>query len=114
GGGPGGDGSPGRRDWIAPMKPPAFDYICARTVEEITAPLQEHGSEARVLAGGQSLIAMLNMRLARPALLVDLMRVEPLAQIIEETDAITIPAAVRQSAAMVHPALKRDVPLLAA
>jgi CO/xanthine dehydrogenase FAD-binding subunit len=46
------------------MKPPAFDYICARTVDEITATLQEHGSEARVLAGGQSLIAVLNMRLA--------------------------------------------------
>jgi 2-furoyl-CoA dehydrogenase FAD binding subunit len=96
------------------MKPPAFDYICARTVEEITAALHEHGSEARVLAGGQSLIAMLNMRLARPALLVDLMRVPPLAHITEESDAIVVPAAVRQSGAMAHPGLNREIPLLAA
>src|SRR6266508_97428 len=57
---------------------------------------------------------MLNMRLARPALLTDLMRGGALTQIIEETDAIVIPAAVRQSAAMAHSGLKHDIPLLAA
>src|SRR5438105_1654538 len=96
------------------MKPPAFDYIRARTVEEVTIALHEHGSEARVIAGGQSLIAMLNMRLARPALLVDLMHIEPLGEIVEDADALVFPAAVRQSAAMARPRLIDEIPLLAA
>jgi 2-furoyl-CoA dehydrogenase FAD binding subunit len=94
------------------MKPPAFDYVRAGTVDEITAALAEHGNEARVIAGGQSLIAMLNMRLARPALLVDLMRVEPLSRIVEEPYDLVIGAAVRQSATLSYPGLKQQTPLL--
>jgi 2-furoyl-CoA dehydrogenase FAD binding subunit len=94
------------------MKPAAFDYVRAETVDEITAALAEHGSEARVIAGGQSLIAMLNMRLARPALLVDLTRVEALSHIMEEPDDIVIGAAVRQSATLAYPGLKNRIRLL--
>jgi 2-furoyl-CoA dehydrogenase FAD binding subunit len=63
------------------MKPAPFDYIRAETVQEITAPLHEYGADARILADGQSLLPMLNMRLAKPALLIDLMNVPGLARI---------------------------------
>ena len=49
------------------MKPAPFSYIRAETIEEVLSALHEHGSEARILAGGQSLMPMLNMRLAKPA-----------------------------------------------
>ena len=57
------------------MKPPLFDYIRAGSVEEAIEALAEHGDDARVLAGGQSLVAMLNMRLVAPEVLVDISRV---------------------------------------
>jgi 2-furoyl-CoA dehydrogenase FAD binding subunit len=96
------------------MKPAAFDFIRAETVDEVTSALHEHGGEARVIAGGQSLVAMLNMRLAKPAVLVDVMRVKALAAISVEANAIVIPAGIRQAATMARPSLKDEVPLLAA
>ena len=56
------------------MKPARFDYVRPETVEEAVALLWEHGEEARILAGGQSLMPMLNMRLARPAVVIDIGR----------------------------------------
>jgi 2-furoyl-CoA dehydrogenase FAD binding subunit len=96
------------------MKPAAFDFIRAETADEITSALHEHGGEARVIAGGQSLVAMLNMRLAKPAVLVDVMRVNALAAISVEANALVIPAGVRQAATMARPSLRDEVPLLAA
>ena len=55
------------------MKPAAFDYVAADTVEEALSALGD--GDAKVLAGGQSLVPLLNMRLARPSLLVDVNRV---------------------------------------
>ena len=49
------------------MKPAPFEYHCPRTVDEGTALLAEYGDDAKVLAGGQSLVPLMNMRLARPA-----------------------------------------------
>lgn len=60
------------------MKPPPFHYVRAQTVSEAVALLQEHGPEAKVLAGGQSLIPMMKLRLARPPVLVDLNRAREL------------------------------------
>ncbi len=60
------------------MKPAAFDYLAPETVEEATRALAEHGEEARVMAGGQSLMPILNMRLARPELVVDIARIAEL------------------------------------
>ena len=60
------------------MKPPAFEYAAPATVAEAVALLDERGFDAKVLAGGQSLMALLNMRLARPELLVDIARVSGL------------------------------------
>ena len=96
------------------MNPASFAYLRADTVEEVTAALHEHGAEARIIAGGQSLLPMLNMRLARPALLVDIMRVAALGTIQVEANALVIPAGVRQAAALARPSLKEELPLLAA
>ena len=95
------------------MKPAAFDYIRADTADEALAALHEHGAEARILAGGQSLVAMLSMRLAKPAVLVDIMRIRELAAITFENNYIVIPACVRQQAALTWPNLQESLPLLA-
>ncbi|MEA2886786.1 MAG: 2-furoyl-CoA dehydrogenase binding subunit, partial [Bradyrhizobium sp.] len=60
------------------MKPAAFDYVRADSIDEAVAVLAGEGADARVIAGGQSLMAMLNMRLARPKVLVDIMRIPAL------------------------------------
>ena len=96
------------------MKPAPFSYVRAETEEEALAALHEHGSEARILAGGQSLLPMLNMRLAKPAVLVDVMRIGPLGRVTEEGGVLVIPAAVRQAAIQDRAGLDTDVPLLAA
>jgi carbon-monoxide dehydrogenase medium subunit len=54
------------------MKPPSFDYVAARSLDEAVERLAEHGDSAKVLAGGQSLVPMLNLRLAGPEVLVDI------------------------------------------
>ena len=57
------------------MKPPPFVYLAPDTLGEAVDALQEHGTEGKVLAGGQSLVPMMNMRLARPEVLVDISRI---------------------------------------
>jgi aerobic carbon-monoxide dehydrogenase medium subunit len=77
--------------------PAAFDYIAARSAEEALAHLQKHGADARVLAGGQSLVPAMRFRLARPAVLVDINRVRDL-DYIRMDGALTIGAIARDSA----------------
>ena len=96
------------------MKPPVFDYIRAESEDEALAALHSHGADARIIAGGQTLIPMLSMRLARPAVLIDIMRIQGLGRITEQRDAIVIPAAVRQQETLARPTLAEEVPLLAA
>ena len=60
------------------MKPPPFEYAAPETLDEALALLAEHGDEAKVLAGGQSLVPLLNFRLTRPSLVVDLNRLDGL------------------------------------
>lgn len=79
------------------MKPPRFKYAVAESVEDAVAILDEHGDEAKVLAGGQSLIPLMNMRLARPGVLVDINRISALDG-IKRNDALTIGATARQAA----------------
>ncbi len=74
------------------MKPAAFDYAAPRTVAEASALLRARGDEAKVLAGGQSLMPLLAMRLARPSLLVDLGSVDGLDYVREETSGVSIGA----------------------
>lgn len=64
------------------MKAPAFDYQAPRSLEEALALVGEFGDEARFLAGGQSLVPLMNLRLARPAVVIDLNRIDDLSYIV--------------------------------
>jgi 2-furoyl-CoA dehydrogenase FAD binding subunit len=93
------------------MKPAAFDYLRPATVDEALAALAE--SEARILAGGQSLMPMLNYRLVAPSLLIDIGGLPELDRIDESEAALVIGAAVTQARLAASPALAR-LPLVAA
>ena len=95
------------------MKPAAFDYIRAEHLDEALDVLREDGSDARIIAGGQSLMAMLNMRLAKPKTLIDIMRLSELARIARKGNRITIGAGVRQAALLAWPDLRASLPLVA-
>jgi len=95
------------------VKPAAFGYALAASVDEALALLAEHGDEARVLAGGQSLAAMLNMRLVTPRVLVDISRIEALRRIRARDGSLQVGAAVTQAELAAWPALATAQPLLA-
>jgi 2-furoyl-CoA dehydrogenase FAD binding subunit len=95
------------------MKPAAFDYVRAETLDEALEVLRREGSDARIIAGGQSLMAMLNMRLARPRTLIDIMRLPELARIEAKGDTIMVGASVRQAALLAWPELGRSLQLVA-
>lgn len=96
------------------MKPAPFDYVRARTSDEVLAVLHAEGADARILAGGQSLLPMLNMRLARPAVLVDIMAVAEWRILRDDGATLHIGAAVRQVEIERMADLNRRQPLLAA
>src|SRR5437016_805183 len=89
------------------MKPVAFLYERPESVEEAVAVLAQHGSEAKVLAGGQSLVPMLNMRLSRPSVIVDVNRL-PLSEVARQNGSWRVGALARQA----DPRLL-EIPLLA-
>ena len=95
------------------MKPRPFDYVRPDTIDEAVAVLAEYGDEARILAGGQSLMAMLNLRLADPAILVDIARIAELDTIRDLGDKIEVGASVTQNRLLVWPDLAKKLPLLA-
>jgi 2-furoyl-CoA dehydrogenase FAD binding subunit len=78
------------------VKPAPFRYERPETVEDAVGLLREHGDEAKVLAGGQSLVPMLNMRLARPSVIVDVNRL-PLGDVVSDNGTIRVGATVRQA-----------------
>jgi len=94
------------------VKPAPFDYVCAQTVREAHAVLAAEEDEACVLAGGQSLIPMLSMRLARPKVVVDIMRVPALAAVDDNGQTLRIGAAVRQAELLRRADLGDKQPLL--
>jgi 2-furoyl-CoA dehydrogenase FAD binding subunit len=79
------------------MKPAAFDYIRAEHLDEVLAGLAREGGDARIIAGGQSLMPMLNMRLAKPKTLIDIMRLPELARIERKNGNVIVGAGVRQA-----------------
>jgi 2-furoyl-CoA dehydrogenase FAD binding subunit len=103
------------------MKPAPFEYVRAETVEQAADLLARGGHEARILAGGQSLIAMLNMRLAQPSVIVDISRIAELDHIgLARPDAINLDAerlvvgaAITQTKLLRFPDLAAMVPLVA-
>jgi 2-furoyl-CoA dehydrogenase FAD binding subunit len=95
------------------MKPRRFDYARPDSVAEAVALLAEHGEDAKVLAGGQSLMAMLNLRLLEPAILIDIARLTELDTIKIVGDKIEVGAAVIQNRLKDWPELASRLPLLA-
>jgi 2-furoyl-CoA dehydrogenase FAD binding subunit len=96
------------------MKPASFDYVCCDTVDEVLDVLAEHGDEARVMAGGQSLMAMLNMRLVKPSVIVDIAEVNELRYINASSRLVEIGATTTQAEVESWPTLSRQLPLVAA
>src|SRR5215471_2999079 len=95
------------------MKPAAFEYVAPRSLDEAVDALARGGRDAKVLAGGQSLIPLLNFRLARPTLLVDLNRVAELAFVESRDRGVVIGAMTRQAVVERAPRIARDQPLVA-
>ena len=95
------------------MKPAAFEYHRPASVDEALALLAAHGYDARLLAGGQSLVPAMNFRLAQPAVLVDLNRIAGLSYIAERGGGLRIGAMTRQRAAERSPLVASHAPLLA-
>ena len=95
------------------MKAPAFDYIRARSLAEVFDLLEEHGDSAKLLAGGQSLLAALNMRLSSPKLLIDITRLSGLSEITVRDSAVTIGALTTHAALERSPEIRQRLPLLA-
>jgi 2-furoyl-CoA dehydrogenase FAD binding subunit len=96
------------------MKPRPFDYARPDSADEAVALLGEHGDAARVLAGGQSLMAMMNLRLADPAVLVDISRIGELDAIRDLGDWVEVGAAVTQNKLLAWPKLAERLPFIAA
>ncbi len=94
------------------MIPAPFRYERATSVGHAIALLGEHGDEAKVLAGGQSLLPILKLRLARPEVLVDISRIAELAYVRVDGDEIAIGAGTRHCDVVSSAELQRDVPLL--
>ena len=95
------------------MKPPRFEYVRPESVEEALAVLAEHGDDAKVLAGGQSLVPMLNMRLVSPGVVVDVNRIPGLDRIAGENGTVRAGALVRQAAFERSQVVRRRLPLVA-
>jgi CO/xanthine dehydrogenase FAD-binding subunit len=94
------------------MKPAPFDYFRPASLTE-ACELLAADEDARVIAGGQTLVPMLAMRLARPTKLVDILRLPELAGIREEADAVVVGATTRQALAEHDPVIAASVPMLA-
>lgn len=94
------------------MKPPAVRYARAGDVREAVSLLVEHGSDAKVLAGGQSLVPLMNFRLARPSVLVDINRVAGLDRIEVDNGSLLIGAMARQRDVELSEVAATAVPLL--
>ena len=94
------------------MKPAAFDYQRIDSADEACAVLAQMGEDARILAGGQSLMAVLNMRLAQPQRLLDISRCAPLLHVRAEAGVMQVGAAVTQASLEWRPGLAQELPLL--
>jgi len=94
------------------VKPPKFDYHAPASLDEAVGLLQRYGGDAKILAGGQSLMPLLNFRLSRPAALVDLNRIARLAYIREENGQVRLGAMTRQRTIEFSPMVARRLPLL--
>lgn len=95
------------------MKPAPFEYHDPASVEEALELLHRYGEEAKILAGGQSLVALLNFRLSAPAALIDINRIAELSYIKEQGGQLRFGAMTRQRAIEFSPLVAQRLPLLA-
>jgi len=95
------------------MKSPDFDYFRASSLQEALTCLQAHGANAQLLAGGQSLLAMMNLRMASPHILIDISRIPGLSQIERQGSVLRIGALVTHSQLLDSAEVATCVPLLA-
>ncbi|HEY7050062.1 MAG TPA: xanthine dehydrogenase family protein subunit M [Jatrophihabitantaceae bacterium] len=95
------------------MIPAAFDYVRPSTVDEALSALSEAGEDAKVLAGGQSLLPVLRMRLAYPSTLIDVSRLDELRGVRDDGDAIVIGAMTTHDEVLHDPLVARHAPLIA-
>jgi 6-hydroxypseudooxynicotine dehydrogenase subunit alpha len=94
------------------VKPAAFEYDDPTTVEETLDLLDRYGDDCKILAGGQSLVPMMNFRLAKPSRLIDINRVDSLSQIGRDGDSLTIGALTRHATVEHSPDVAKISPLL--
>ena len=94
------------------MKPSSFEYLTPKTVKETIGLLEQYGDEIKVLAGGQSLVPMLNFRVARPKFLVDINGIRELEYIREERGELVIGALTREWAVEKSPLVREKCPIL--
>ena len=95
------------------MIPPSFEYLRPNTIPEAIAMLQQHGDAAKILSGGQSLIPMMKLRLARPAILIDINRIAGLSHIKEEGGYLKIGGLTREAELEASPLVRSKYPILA-
>ena len=95
------------------MKPAAFDYVIADSIDMAVASLADGGGDAKIIAGGQSLVPMLNFRLLRPSVLIDINRIGDLAFIEEAGKKIRVGALTRHYQLETSPVIARHLPVLA-
>jgi CO/xanthine dehydrogenase FAD-binding subunit len=96
------------------MKPVAFDYLAAQTLDEVLSALARAGGDGKILAGGQSLVPMLNFRLVRPSILIDINRIRDLDYIDATGGVVRIGALTRHHSLETSPVIKRDLPPMTA
>jgi CO/xanthine dehydrogenase FAD-binding subunit len=94
------------------MKPPAFDYIAADSIAMAVAALARAGDDAKIIAGGQSLVPLLNFRMLRPSVLVDINRIAGLDAIKETSGSIRVGALTRHYQLETSPLIARHLPVL--
>ena len=96
------------------MKPAKFDYFAPATLDEALELLAQHGADAKVLAGGQSLMPMMNLRLVRPAVVIDINQVRGLSGISAADGTITVGALARQRQLQESDVIQSAFPMMTA
>jgi carbon-monoxide dehydrogenase medium subunit len=95
------------------MKPSSFRYLAPRSVDEAVEALAQHGDEAKVLAGGQSLVPLMNLRLAAPSVLVDVNRIPELGYVRSWNGGLAIGSLTRQATAERSGEIRERLPIVA-
>src|SRR5882757_92533 len=104
--------SANRASGAGKMKPVAFDYVRAVSVGHAVEALAEAGSHAKIIAGGQSLMPMINFRLVKPSVLVDINRIPDLDTVEVRGDRVRIGALVRHRTTASDPVIRQEFPVV--